>query len=100
MDYKIYEIVDGQQRITTLVLLFKALQKRLRDEEVKKDIARILVKDDDNLLLLQTNNINDHLFNSYLREGNAPQKNDIKTHADENLYSAINEIEMFLQMGE
>lgn len=100
VDYKIYEIVDGQQRITTLVLLFKAIQKRLDDEEVKRDISRILVKDDDNLLLLQTNNVNEHLFNAYLRDGKAPQRSDIKTHADGNLYSAVREIDSFLDKWE
>ncbi len=100
VDYRIYEIVDGQQRITTLVLLFKALQKRLDDEEVKRDISRILVEDDDNLLLLQTNNVNEHLFNSYIRDGKAPQKSELKIYADWNLYSAIREIERFLDRWE
>lgn len=97
VDYNLFEIVDGQQRITTLVLLLKALQMSLDDEDVKKDIARILVKDDDNLLLLQTNNVNQKLFNKYLREGVAPSKDDTKTHTDRNLYSAIREISDFLE---
>jgi len=96
VDYNLFEIVDGQQRITTLILLLKAIQLNMKDDDVTKDIARILVKDDDNLLLLQTNNVNQKLFNKYLREGIAPDKDDIKTHADQNLYSAIREVNEFL----
>lgn len=100
VDYGVYEIVDGQQRITTLVILLKALQKRVKDEEVQKDIGKILVKDDENLLLLQTNNINQHIFNMYLRDGLLPQQEEVKTHADTNLLNAIKETEEFLDNWE
>lgn len=37
-----YMIIDGQQRITTLMLLLKALQQKTRDEQIRQEIARFL----------------------------------------------------------
>lgn len=37
-----YVIIDGQQRITTLMLLLKALQKYAKDENIKNIIATYL----------------------------------------------------------
>ena len=96
-DLGVYEIVDGQQRITTLILLLKAIEQYLIDERIKRDISEILVKDDGHILLLQTNTINQQIFNNYLRNGKKPQPDNIKTHADENINSAIQDIEEFLE---
>ena len=41
--YRVYDVVDGQQRLTTLILL-------------------------------QTNNTNEHNFNRFIREGRAPAR--------------------------
>ena len=62
IEYRTYDIVDGQQRLTTLILIMKAIQKRLDEGEEKTDISKILVKGDGNLLLLQTNNSNQRLL--------------------------------------
>lgn len=37
-----YVIIDGQQRITTLMLLLKAIETKIPDEEIKKEINIIL----------------------------------------------------------
>jgi len=100
VDYGVFEIVDGQQRITTLVLLLKAIQQQIDDEEVQTEIGKILIKDDDNLLLLQTNNINQHLFNKYLRDSVTPGKDELKTHADRNFLNAVREINKFIAKWE
>lgn len=100
IDYNLYEVVDGQQRITTLALLLRAIEQKVDDDEVRKDLSRILVKDDNNLLLLQTNNANQHLFNRYIREGVPPNKDETRTHADANLSNAIREINSFLTKWE
>jgi hypothetical protein len=96
VDYNVYDIVDGQQRITTIVLMLKAIHLKLPEGIEKENIGKILVKSDENLLVLQTNNINQDLFNKYLREGIAPKKESIKTHADRNLFYAIKEIDYFI----
>lgn len=94
--YNLYEVVDGQQRITTLALIFKALEQRLNDEETKRNLSRMLVKDDEHLLLLQTNNANQHLFNRYLRHGTVPKADELKCPPDQCFVNAIREIEEFL----
>jgi len=100
IEYEKYDVVDGQQRITTLVLLLKAIQLRLPENQSKKDIARMLIKDDGNLLLLQSFNFNQYLFNRYLQKGEKPKSDEIRTHADVNVADGIKEIEIFLDSWE
>ena len=95
-DYRVFEVVDGQQRITTLVILLRAVAKKLADGDDKKDVEELLVKRDGNLLLLQTNNANQALFNDYLRTGNVPKTDQVKTHADRNLQAGIVQSEKFV----
>jgi hypothetical protein len=96
--YRVYDIVDGQQRLTTLILLLKAIELALPDgSEDRNDLAKTLVKRDGNLILLQTNNVNEFNFNRYIREGVPPSKAEIETHSDRNLASAIQECQQFVQ---
>lgn len=98
----VYDIVDGQQRITTLIVLLKAISKKLsdgseRDKKEAKDLDGLLVKEvDRRLILLQTNHDNLKILRSYLENGKAPQKGDLKTRADKNLYDAISECEKYV----
>lgn len=94
--YRIYDIVDGQQRMTTLVILLKCIELELHpDSEDRTDLARILVKRDGQLILLQTNNANEHIFNRFIRQGTLPDKSDIHTHSDQNLIDSISECRKF-----
>ncbi|MEX2271001.1 MAG: DUF262 domain-containing HNH endonuclease family protein [Vicinamibacterales bacterium] len=96
------EIVDGQQRLTTLITLLKATSKNLsasiRDEEkIREDLNSLLVKGDDlSLLLLQTNHDSSHIFSNYLRDGTVPDDSSVLTAADKNLLDAIRECETFV----
>lgn len=99
-EYKKFEIVDGQQRITTLIILLKAICKILslkskKEKEESKKLNEILVKKDKRLVLLQTNHDNHHIFRNYLEKGVIPDKANIKTFTDMNLTNAFKECEDF-----
>lgn len=93
------EVVDGQQRLTTLTILLKALSKKMRgtDDHHASEIDSLLVKGDDlSLLLLQTNHDLTHLFVDYLRDGTVPKGKILHTSADQNIVDAIRECEAFV----
>ena len=96
-EYQILDIVDGQQRITTLILLLKAIAKSNSvDEKVAREIQEMLVKPDKtSLLLLQTNHDTTGYFADYLRYGKKPSPDRAKTLADRELLTAMHECEEF-----
>lgn len=92
-EYQQIDIVDGQQRLTTLVLLLRAISQQLSEPALEK----LLVKDDDHtLVLLQTNHdYNDHFIN-YVRYGKRPEVETADTLAERNIIEAIAEVESFV----
>ena len=96
-EYRIYDIVDGQQRLTTLILILKCIELALeKGSEERHELAKTIVKRDGNLILLQTNNVNEHIFNAFLREGREPNEDAIRTHADRTLATGIMECKNFV----
>lgn len=99
--FSVIEIVDGQQRLTTLIILLKAIQKALdvadkNEKTLVDEIGKLLVKDDKHtLLLLQTNHDTSHFFADYIRDGIVPTT-DAPTIADQNILDAIKECEEFV----
>ncbi|VVN79741.1 DUF262 domain-containing protein [Pseudomonas fluorescens] len=101
-EFRTVELVDGQQRTTTLIMLFKALEKKLdsnnsKEADIKSDLVKLLVKGDDHsLILLQTNHDSSKVFTNYIRNGviAAPKT---PTVADTNLVKAAHECEHFVQ---
>jgi hypothetical protein len=96
------DVVDGQQRLTTLIILLKALSKELAlGSDIEKregiELERVLVKDDQRLILLQTNHDSSHIFRNYLVRGVIPLKKDIQTLAEQNLLNAFKECEQFVK---
>jgi hypothetical protein len=103
-DHQVIEVVDGQQRITTLILLLKAIAKALKGSgpvanRIGRELDETLVKPDKaSLLLLQTNHDSSHYFADYLRTGNHPPSESAKTlaAADHELLSAMEDCEKFV----
>lgn len=97
--YNVIEVVDGQQRLTTLVLLLKAIEQKLEcsQPDDAQALQKLLVKGDDlTLILLQTNHDNSHYCSKYLRYGETPAVSDAQTLADKELLSAIHECQSFV----
>jgi hypothetical protein len=102
-EHQISEVVDGQQRVTTLILILKAIQKSLNrsnrlEGKTADELADLLVKPEtDALLLLQTNQDTSHFFANYLRTGKHPDAHVAKTLADRELLRAIRQCEEFVE---
>lgn len=100
-EFRSVELVDGQQRVTTLIILLKAIEKALTtdstsDAKVKQEIGDLLVKGDDHsLILLQTNHDSSNIFANYVRTGEIDKKSAV-TAADINLTDAAQECELFV----
>lgn len=96
------DIVDGQQRLTTLIILLKAIAKYFEDSEVEierkqaQELNDLLVKDNGRLILLQTNHRSKIIFSEYLKKGKLPDKDKLLTLAEYNLYDAFVECEEFV----
>lgn len=102
-EYNVIDIVDGQQRVTTLVLLLKALETALfaDGEEVKEEAQKIkemlIKRDKTSPVILQTNHDSSHYFADYLRNGKCPDITDAETFADRELLRAIQECRAFVE---
>lgn len=102
-EYDQLDIVDGQQRLTTLILLLNAIKLKLnssksKQKRVLREISELLVKvDGDSLLLLQTNHDSSHYFADFLRNGKAPSPDEGKTLADRELLAAICDCQKFVE---
>ena len=99
--YSRVEIVDGQQRITTLILLYKAIEKALASvpgqEQNASEIQRRLVKPDNvSHLLLQTNHDGSDYFAQYIHSGVHPLSKKALTVADRELLRAMEDCEEFV----
>lgn len=95
----VYEVVDGQQRLTTLIILLKTIAlklKELKEEDEANQLNKLLVKDDGRLIILQNNHDNRALLRNYLKNGDKPQNSEIKTVADANIRDGIKDCEKFV----
>ena len=102
-EYRTVELVDGQQRITTIIVLLKAIEKALSIEDasqrkVKRETQELLVKNDEHsLILLQTNHDSSNVFTNYIRTGDIDSKS-ATTAAETNLVLAARECEAFVRV--
>ena len=100
------EVVDGQQRLTTLVLLLKAIEQKLdcsvpAETRLAQELQELLVKQDDaSLILLQTNHDSSQYFANFLRHGECPPVSEGRTLADRELLNAMFECRVFVDRWE
>lgn len=96
---RIYDVVDGQQRLTTLVILLKAIEKNLRSNAQGKEAGKIdamLVKEKKELILLQTNHDARDTLDAYLRQGHVGDPHKAVTLHQRELTLAFRECERFV----
>ena len=110
-EYHVIEIVDGQQRLTTLVILLKVIAQELElsltdddkaaltiEARLERELQELLVKQDElSLILLQTNHDRSQHFANFLREGTSPPVSEAQTLADRELLRAIHECKSFVK---
>lgn len=102
-EFHVLEVVDGQQRLTTLIILLntikRALSRRDRAEtKLARELSELLVKvEGDELLLLQTNHDSSHYFATFLRKDTSPESASATTLADREILRAIEDCEAFIQ---
>ena len=101
-EFHVVEVVDGQQRLTTLVILLKAIENVLgetdeTEQSVAHELRSLLVKADAVApVLLQTNHDSNEHCSTYLREGKHPAAATATTLADRRLLEAMEDCERFV----
>ena len=105
-EHQFIDVVDGQQRITTLILLLKAIAvacdhsdatSDTTDARIRDELDDLLIKDDNaTLLLLQNNHDSSDYFANYIRRGRHPSSKNAETIANLELLAAMEECEQFV----
>jgi hypothetical protein len=101
-EFYVMEVVDGQQRLTTLIVLLNSLRLTLNkkdkaESKLARELSDLLVKPEANeLLLLQTNHDSSHHFANYLRKGTAEPSETAMTTADREILKAIEDCTRFV----
>jgi|CXWL01.1.fsa_nt_gi hypothetical protein len=101
-EFHLVEVVDGQQRLTTLIILLNSIKLALDQEnkgeaKLARELGELLVKvEGEELLLLQTNHDSSHHFTTFLRKGTAQPANTAKTLADREILKAIEDCQKFV----
>ena len=100
-EFHVLDVVDGQQRLTTLIILLNAIKLALNtkdkaEEKLARELSELLVKvEGDELLLLQTNHDSSHYFATFLRKGTSPASASATTLADREILRAIEDCRAF-----
>ena len=101
-EFHVLEVVDGQQRLTTLIILLNAIKRPLNrkdkaEAKLKRELTELLVKvEGDELLLLQTNHDSSHHFATFLRADTSPASASATTLADREILRAIEDCQAFI----
>ena len=96
------EVVDGQQRLTTLIMLLKAIQLNFnesisKEQNYAKDVQELLVKPgSERLLLLQTNHGSSFYFSNFIKDDRIVEPEKAKNFADRETLEAIKDCMKFV----
>lgn len=99
--FSVVDLVDGQQRLTTLIILLKAIELALDPKsngqgKVQRELHELLVKDDEvSPVLIQTNHSTSTVMSDYLRSGKVPDREG-ETKAEQNILDAARECAAFV----
>ena len=102
-EFDVLEVVDGQQRLTTLIILLNTIKQALNrndkaENKLARELSELLVKvEGDELLLLQTNHDSSHYFATFLRKGTFPASASATTLADREILRAIEDCQSFIR---
>lgn len=94
-----YDVVDGQQRLTTLIILLKTIEMKLKKGKDKNDLKDILVKQDDSTTpILLMNHDEKRIFKDFIIRNKIPS-NDKRQEllSDQMLVEAIYECKRFVE---
>ena len=102
-DYGCFDIVDGQQRLTTLTVLLKAIQLSLNinnseEKKINKRLMNLLVPNQVNLPILQTNHDKSEHYRKFIRSGELTEPEPEEPYANLELIRCINECNNFVDL--
>ncbi len=92
-----FVIIDGQQRITTIMLLLKALETKVRDEGIKDEISRLLSLSKGQRLRLKPIKRDREAFDLVMQ--NRPTDIQGTPHIKENYKFFLNELDEYIRKG-
>ena len=104
-EYKVFDVVDGQQRLTSLILLLSVICRLLKVSEIKSthDHAEIFSKfiqdisEGNTIRKLHLGKEQDELFRRLVTEGITPAIEATNSKSDQNLKDAVNEYDKWLK---
>ena len=103
-DYEVFDVVDGQQRMTSLILLLSVICRLLKEPEVKSryedtEIFSKFIQDGlvgNTVRKLYLGKEQDELFECLVTKGITPAIEATKSKSDQNLKDAVNEYQEWL----
>ncbi|MCX7631603.1 MAG: DUF262 domain-containing protein, partial [Geminicoccaceae bacterium] len=101
-EYQTCHIVDGQQRITTLLLLRETIARaldtsKLEEADARAELEKLLVKPGNSELLLETNHQGKEYLHNYFKSGQTENRNKATTLAGREILSAISDCQDFVE---
>jgi uncharacterized protein with ParB-like and HNH nuclease domain len=107
INYTVYDIVDGQQRLTTLMLLMAVLRDITNDEQVKEELGALIYQKGSRIRRIPERvrlkykireDVEKEFINKYITPKNETKNNEIKNLVGENSISMSNMANAILVM--